>query len=412
MHINDIFDVSITRLNNEGMGIALIDNLVVFIKNALIDEKVKIKIIDIKNNYALGEVIEIIESSDKRIKPICPYYETCGGCACMHMTYEEELKFKKDKIKSIFKKISNIDINIKDIYSYKEFNYRNKVVLKIKNNIIGFYEEKTNNIVSIDKCFLVDELINKEIINLKEFISTYNDNGINEIMIRVINGKIMFSLDNINNDIKDIFIKNFNHLDSIYINNKLEYGNNNLEEIIQDLKFNISPKSFFQVNKNVSEEMYKKAVSYIDDSDTTLDLYSGTGTITSLASKKSKNVIGIEVNKDAVNDANNNIKLNNINNVRFICDKVENRIEELSNLNIDNIILDPPRTGSDKKTLKYILEINSKKIIYISCNPVTLARDYNTLKEKYDIKEISAFDMFPRTYHVETVCVLKIREDV
>ena len=407
MHINDIFDVSITRLNNEGMGIALIDNLVVFIKKALIDEKVKIKIIDIKDNYALGEVIEIIESSDKRIKPICPYYETCGGCACMHMTYEEELNFKIDKIKSIFKKISNIDINIKDIYSYKEFNYRNKVVLKIKNNIIGFYEEKTNNIVSIDKCFLVDELINKEIINLKEFISKYNDNGINEIMIRVINGKIMFSLDNINNDLKDVFIKNFNHLDSIYINNKLEYGNNNLEEIIQDLKFNISPKSFFQVNKNVSEEMYKKAVSYIDDSDTTLDLYSGTGTITSLVSKKSKNVIGIEVNKDAVNDANNNIKLNNINNVRFICDKVENRIEELSNLNIDNIILDPPRTGSDKKTLKYILEINPKQIIYISCNPVTLARDYNTLKEKYDIKKISAFDMFPRTYHVETVMVLE-----
>ena len=410
MHINDIFDVSITRLNNEGMGIALIDNLVVFIKNALIDEKVKIKIIDIKDNYALGEVIEIIESSDKRIKPICPYYETCGGCACMHMTYEEELNFKKNKIKSIFKKISNIDINIKEIYSYKEFNYRNKVVLKIKNNIIGFYEEKTNNIVSIDKCFLVDKIINKEIINLKGFISTYNDNGINEIMIRVINGKVMFSLDNINNDIKDIFIKNFNHLDSIYINNKLEYGNNNLEEIIQDLKFNISPKSFFQVNKNVSEEMYKKAVSYIDDSDTTLDLYSGTGTITSLVSKKTKNVIGIEVNKDAVNDANNNIELNNINNVRFICDKVENRIEELSNLNIDNIILDPPRTGSDKKTLKYILEINPKQIIYISCNPVTLARDYNTLKEKYDIKEMSAFDMFPRTYHVETVMVLEKKD--
>ena len=156
--------------------------------------------------------------------------------------------------------------------------------------------------------------------------------------------------------------------------------------------------------------MYEKAVSYIDKSDITLDLYSGTGTITALLSEKSKKVIGIEVVKEAVNDANNNLKINNISNVEFICDKVENKIETLKKLNIDNIVLDPPRSGSDKKTLKSILEIKPNKIIYISCNPVTLARDYNVLKEKYIIKEINAYDMFSNTYHVETVMVLEKKD--
>lgn len=407
MHINDIYETEIIRLNNEGEGIASIDNFLVFIKNALVNEKVKIRITDIKDNYALGEVLEILSKSDNRIEPICPYYNECGGCSTMHMKYESELEFKKDKIKSIFKKISNVDININNIYSNLEYNYRNKVVLKVSRDNIGFYKEKTNEIINIEKCFLVNEKINDEIKNIRSFISKYKDNNISEIMIRVINNEVMFSLDNINASIKDEFINTFKHIDSIYINNKLEYGKEYLVEEIDDLKFNISPKSFFQVNKEISKMMYEKAVSYINDSDLTLDLYSGTGTITSLASKKSKNVIGIEVIKDSVNDANNNIKINNINNVSFICDRVENKIEELKNKKIDNVILDPPRTGSDKKSLKAILDIEPKQIIYISCNPVTLARDYNTLKEKYNIKEINAYDMFPRTYHVETVMVLE-----
>ena len=410
MHINDIYETEIIRLNNEGEGIASIDNFLVFIKNALVNEKVKIRITDIKDNYALGEVLEILSKSEKRIEPICPYYNECGGCSTMHMTYESELEFKKEKIKSIFKKISNIDININNIYSNIEHNYRNKVVLKVSRDNLGFYKEKTNEIINIEKCFLVNEKINDEIKNIRSFISKYKDNDINEIMIRVINNEVMFSLDNINASIKDEFINTFKHIDSIYINDKLEYGKEYLVEEIDDLKFNISPKSFFQVNKEISKMMYEKAVSYINDSDLTLDLYSGTGTITSLASKKSKNVIGIEVIKDAVNDANNNIKINNINNVSFICDKVENKIEELKNKKIDNVILDPPRTGSDKKSLKAILGIEPKQIIYISCNPVTLARDYNTLKEKYNIKEINAYDMFPRTYHIESLLVLEKKD--
>ena len=406
MHIDDTYEVKIIRLNNEGLGVALVDKFVVFVKNALVNEKVKIKITEVNDNYAKGEVINYIETSSDRVIPSCPFYEKCGGCNLMHMNYESQISFKKDKVKSIFKKISNIDIDIKDIIYDKEYNYRNKVVLKVKNDKIGLYREKTNDIINVDKCLLLDNKINDELIKLELFIHRYKNNNISEIMIRVINDKIMLSLDTINKEVRDSFINNFDHVESIYINNKLVYGNEFLKETINDLKFNISPKSFFQVNKNIMTKMYDKAISYIKGG-TTLDLYSGTGTLSMLASKTSDEVIGIEVVKDAVKDANNNIELNSIKNVSFICDKVENKIEDLKNKKIDNIIMDPPRSGSDKKSLNSILEIEPKQIIYISCNPVTLARDYNTLKEKYNIKEITLFDMFPNTYHIESLMVLE-----
>ena len=409
MHIEDTYEVKIIRLNNEGLGVALVNKFVVFVKNALVNELVKIRITEVNDNYAKGEVINYIETSSDRVIPSCPFYEKCGGCNLMHMNYQSQISFKKDKVKSIFKKISNIDIDIKDIIYDKEYNYRNKVTLKVKNDKIGLYREKTNDIINVDKCLLLDNKINDELIKLELFIHRYKNNNISEIMIRVINDKIMLSLDTINKEVRDSFINNFDHVESIYINNKLVYGNEFLKETINDLDFNISPKSFFQVNKNIMTKMYDKAISYIKGG-TTLDLYSGTGTLSMLASKNSKEVIGIEVVKDAVKDANNNIELNNIKNVSFICDKVENKIDELKNKKIDNIIMDPPRSGSDKKSLNSILEIEPKQIIYISCNPVTLARDYNTLNEKYKIKEITLFDMFPNTYHVETVMVLEKKD--
>ncbi len=409
MHIDNTYEVKIIRLNNEGLGVALVDKFVVFVKNALVNEKVKIRITEVNENYAKGEVINHIETSSNRVIPSCPFYEKCGGCNLMHMNYESQISFKKDKVKSVFKKISNIDTDIKDIIYDKEYNYRNKVVLKVKNDKIGLYREKTNDIINVDKCLLLDNKINDELIKLELFIHRYKNNNISEIMIRVINDKIMLSLDTINKEARDSFINNFDHVESIYINNKLVYGNEFLKETINNLEFNISPKSFFQVNKNIMTKMYDKAISYIKGG-TTLDLYSGTGTLSMLASKTSDEVIGIEVVKDAVKDADNNIELNNIKNVSFICDKVENKIDELKDKKIDNIIMDPPRSGSDKKSLNSILEIEPKQIIYISCNPVTLARDYNTLKEKYNIKEITLFDMFPNTYHVETVMVLEKKD--
>ena len=400
-------ETKILRLNNEGEGVGIINNITTFIPYALVSEIVKVKINNVYDNYARGTITQIMEKSNDRVKPICPHYYECGGCNLMHLKYEKQLEFKKEKIESILKKISNENIKVNNIYYDKDLNYRNKITLKVDKNKIGYYKEKSNELIEIESCYIVDNKINEGVKKIKEFINKYPDNNISEIMIRVINNKIMISLDNISLNYKDIFIEVFNYLDSIYINNNLIHGEKVLQETIDNFKFNISPNSFFQVNKNISKIMYEKVVSYIDKSDITLDLYSGTGTITTLLSKKSKKVIGIEVVKDAVRDANENIKNNNITNVEFICDKVENKIDTLKKLNINNIVLDPPRSGSDRKTLKTILEINPEKIIYISCNPVTLARDYNILKDKYIIKEINAFDMFPNTYHCESVCVLE-----
>ena len=408
MEKDEIYETKIVRLNNEGEGIGTINDIVTFVPYTLVNELVKVKIKKIYDNYATSDLIEIIKPSKDRIIPICPYFYQCGGCNLMHMNNNIQLKYKKDKVESIFKKITNENIKVDNIYSYNTLNYRNKVVLKVYKNIIGYYKENTNEIVAIDKCLIADKSINEVLDKIILFINKYIDHDIKEIMIRVINNKVMLSVDNINSKYKELFIDKFKYIESIYINNNLLYGKKVLLETIDNIKFNISPKSFFQVNKIVSQKMYEKVISYIDNSDITLDLYSGTGTITMLLSKKSKKVIGIEVVKDAVKDANDNIKNNNITNVEFICGKVENNIDKLTN--IDNIVMDPPRSGSDKKTLKTILKLEPKKIIYVSCNPITLARDYNILKEKYILKEVNAYDMFPNTYHVETVMFLEKKD--
>ena len=391
--------VKILRLNNEGEGIGTIFDKIIFVDNALIDEKVKVRITEEHKNYLKGKNLKVLKKSKNRIEPLCKYYNKCGGCNIMHM--KNQIDFKKEKVITLFDKMCKEKIN-PDIFSYNEYNYRNKITLKIKDNKLGFYKTKTNELVEINECLITNNKLNNVIKDLNKYLKT-NEIKNNEIMLRICNDKIMMSLSNLNNI--DNFIKYFNYVDSIYVNNKLVHGQKTLIENINDYKFNVSPKSFFQVNKKVMEKMYEKVLSYIDENDLTLDLYSGTGTITILLSKISKKVIGIELEKDAVKDSKENLKLNNINNVVFYKGKVEDKINDLKDLKIDNIVIDPPRAGINKKGIEIIKEINSKQIIYISCNPNTLARDYNLLKDLYEIKEITLYDMFPQTYHIESVLV-------
>ena len=408
VQVNKIYKTKIIRQNNELSGIGIIDDIIVFIDYAIKDEVVKVKINKIFKNYAIGSIVEIIEKSKDRVEPICPYFFKCGGCDLMHIDYSKQLELKKEKVKSILKKICNIDISLDYINSYNTLNYRNKVVFKVDKNKIGFYEKKTNDLIDIDKCIISNNKINECLMKIRNFIKINNNHGITEILIRVCNNEVMICIDNINNSVKNNFIDQLKDVSSIYINNKNIYGKAFLTQTLNELNFSVSPKSFFQVNIDVTKNLYNKVLSYVNKSDVIVDLYSGTGTITTMLSKKAKKVIGIEVVKDAVKDAKNNIILNNVNNVEFICDKVQNKIDILKNLNIDIIIMDPPRSGSDRKTLNSILNIEPKKIIYVSCNPVTLARDINILKEKYMLKEINAYDMFLNTYHVECVCLLQL----
>ena len=388
--------VKIENLDHFGRGIAKVNNMPIFVENSLINEEVEIVITKEKKKYMEGFVSNYLKKSPLRVESNCPYYDKCGGCDLLHMSYEEQLKYKENKVKEIIKKFSGLEC-VNSIVGSIQFNYRNKVTLHVKNGVIGYYKENSNEIISIDKCLLVDERINILIDEIKNL----NLNGINKIVIRVTNNESMaIFYGDINLDV-DL------RADTIIINSKVTKGNGYIEENIGDLKFIISPTSFFQVNNVGMINIYNKVLEYVDGGNV-LDLYCGTGTIGIYVSKKADKVLGIEINDEAIKDALLNKKINNINNVDFISGDVGTILSK-NKFKFDIVIVDPPRAGLDNNSINNIIKINPKKIIYVSCDPVTLARDLNILKEYYDVLEITPFDMFSNTYHVECVCLLNLR---
>ncbi len=300
---------------------------------------------------------------------------------------ENERKIKKDEIERLFKrKVNYLNTN-------NSLNYRNKVVLHIKNNKIGFYDSKTHNICSFNTCYLLDSLINKTIYNIKEYDLT----GVYEIMIRSVNNEVMV---NIISDIENTPLLNID-VDSLYLNDKYIKGKEYLIDEINKYKFSIYPLSFYQINNEGMTSIYNKAKEYILGGDTLLDLYCGTGTIGIWMSDIFRKVVGVEINESSIKNANINKKLNNINNIEFICSDAK-RIKG----KFDSIIVDPPRNGLSKEVINYINNSNSKRLVYISCNYKTLKRDIDLLSN-YALKDISICDMFPRTKHVESVCMLE-----
>ncbi len=390
--------MEIVKYDHNGRGIGYLNNKIVFVSNTIIGEDVEVKIIEDKKNYSVGEVINYNKKSDLRVNNLCPYFNICGGCDIMHLPYLEQLKFKQNKIKEIINKFYGEDIIIKDIIYDKEYYYRNKVSLKV-NNKVGYFKKNSHDIVNIDKCILLDEDINKviEILNKIDLKSNKN------IIIRRNTSGLMIIFESpINYDlIKD-------YVSSIYLNDKKIYGDILYDEM-NGLKFIISPNSFFQVNKYNTINLYNKILDYCDlkGDETVLDLYCGTGTIGSFVSLKCKKVIGIEINESSIKDANINKEINKLNNINFICGDSGKILKDNKYKNIDIVVVDPPRSGLSDLSIEEILNINPKKIVYTSCDPVTLARDLKKLSEKYKVMELTPVDMFPHTYHVESVCVLE-----
>jgi len=345
-----------------------------------------------------GKVINYIEKKERH--SICPYSDICGGCHLTDLKYSEQLIYKENKVKELFKKVLNIDILIKDVISGNNNYYRNKITLHVKNKKIGFYSGESHDLVEIDNCVITDKEINLVIKNLKDIVK---DSDIEEVMVRNHNGILLDIKGKIN---KEELLNSFGYVEVIYLNDKLIKGEGFVISNILDKKFKVSRKSFFQVNNEVCAKIFNSVRNYIKGKGhkKALDLYCGTGIIGILISDLVESVTGIEVVKDAVINANDNKELNSINNINFICDKVENRINEFND--IDLIIVDPPRSGLDSKSIDNILRIGAKDVIYISCNPNTLVRDLKELTTLYDIKEVSIADMFPNTYHVETIVFL------
>lgn len=389
--------MQIVKMDNQGRGITYYNKKIVFVNNALPNEDVDISIVLDKKKYSIANVDKYNKISNKRIKPKCKYYGICGGCQLQHITYNDELEYKANYLNDIFK---TLNIKINKIISDNNYNYRNKITMKTTNNKIGFNKLNSNQIINIDKCLLANKNINEKL----QWLQELNLNNLKEIILKTFNNKSMLVLNGCN-DIKIDNIKT--DFDAIYINNTLVSGNRIIASI-NNIKYYISPNAFFQVNINIATKMFdyiKKVCKEIQASKV-LDLYCGCGSISLYISNTVKHVYGIELNNESIKDANLNKKLNNINNVDFKCDTTDN----ITNIkDFDTLIIDPPRSGLSKNVINKILKNKIKNIIYVSCDPITLKRDLTRLECIYNIETITAFDMFPNTYHVESVTTLKLK---
>lgn len=411
--IDEIYEAEIIGLENEGMGVCKIHGMVVFVPKSLVGEKVRVRITEIKKNFARGKVVEILETSNKRCESKCPYYDECGGCNLRHQSSKENLKFKKEKVETALKKIGKIDVKVDEVLpSFKEDNYRNKVSFKVEDNRIGFYGEGTYQLIDVDYCLLAQNEINDTLTIIRSYLKE-NKNQIKSITIKYGNAMNellvdIYSLNDKDIEIIDYLTTNVKNLKTIIYNDKIVYGNGYIKEISNGLMFNVSAKSFFQVNATQAEKLYETAISLakLNKDDVVLDLYCGTGTITSIVAGYVKKVIGIEIVEEAVVDAKENLKINNINNVFFICGDAAKEITKIKE-KIDVIFVDPPRKGVDRKAIAVMKKLLPKKIVYISCNPVTMARDLSYLNDLYEVKKVMPVDMFPNTAHVECVSLLE-----
>jgi 23S rRNA (uracil1939-C5)-methyltransferase len=386
-------EVKIEKLDNFGNGITHIDNKIVFVKRALPGEIVDIEIYKEKKDLAFAKIVNIIEPSKNRKKPICPYYDRCGGCDFLHTTDEIEKEFKINKAKFLFNRCDNY-------YETENLNYRNKIVLHSKNGRYGLYQEETNDLVEIDYCYIVDNKINEIIKSLKK------DNiwGDFDITIRNFDGDILLFLDGKINNL--CFYDTTKIVKTIIVNKQVIVGKGYVYFYINDYKIRLGARSFFQVNLEGLNNIYKIIKKFLDKKEIVhaLDLYSGVSLWSILFNKEIKEIDSIEINEEACLNAKDNILENNIKNINIINGKVEDNIDEFNN--IDLVITDPPRSGMDKKTIEYLTKINSKYIIYISCNMDTLKRDLDNLSN-YEIVELDLVNMFKKTYHCETVCILE-----
>lgn len=390
----------ITSLNNQGLGICYVNNKITFVYNTLIGDVVDIEIIKTTSKYNIAKVKNYLKRSDSYKASFCKYSSTCGGCNFLNMSYEDTLVYKREKVEHVLKKFANIDEYVAIVSSDNRYNYRNKITLQVQNKEIGYYTYNTNEIVAIDNCLIAKESINKIIPILKEFNVNNGKiiircNYIDELLIHIITDDRVKIPQDLPSNIKGIIV-----------NSKTLYGDNFLIDKIGDKYFKLSYDSFFQVNNYVSSIIFDLIDKHILKDENILDLYCGVGTLGLSTYIKDKKLYGIEIVENAINNAIYNAKHNSVVNYEYKCGKVEDQINRYINENIGVVIVDPPRKGLDKKALNSILAINPKQVIYVSCDPITLARDLNTLKDRYKIEYICALDMFPNTYHVETFVVL------
>ncbi|EGL83877.1 RNA methyltransferase, TrmA family [Caldalkalibacillus thermarum TA2.A1] len=448
---NDEVELKIHDLNHEAMGVGRYEGYTLFVKDALPGEVVKAKVLKTKKNFGYAKVLEILEQSPARMKPPCPIFARCGGCQLQHLAYEEQLKYKEQLVKNDLERIGGLDLNKVNVYPVigmeKPWRYRNKTQVPIGEEegglIGGFYRPRSHDIIDMEACLIQHEQHDQVIQKVKEIgtrlgIPAYNEDKHSGLLRHVVakygfaTGQLMIVLvtngEHIpaKNKLVDELVSAFPNLKSIVQNintkrtnvifgdeSKVLWGEPYIYDKIGDIRFAISARSFFQVNPVQTQVLYEKAMAYADleGHETVIDAYCGIGTISLFLAQKAKQVLGVEVVPEAVADAKRNARLNGMTNVQFAVGEAEKIIPwwRAQGIKADVIVVDPPRKGCDGSLLKTIIEMKPERVVYISCNPSTLARDIKILEAGgFETREVQPVDMFPHTSHVEVAAKLVV----
>ncbi len=444
---NKEYEVKIESVTSEGMGVGHIDGFCVFVSQTVTGDKVKVLILKVKSGYAYAKVTEFIEKSKYRTEPVCPAFSKCGGCQLMHIDYDYQLEVKRNIIDDALSRIGGLDCKVSYmIGADNQLRYRNKMIFPIgkdKNNkpVCGFYKERSHDIVSLDDCFLGGE-INKKIVScIMDFvkenrISVYDEikhtgtlrrifirEGFHTKQVMIVisvndkklknSDKLVAVLTELSADVKSIILNINTKKTNAVLGDKniLLFGSEVIEDYLCGMKYEISPYSFFQINPVQTQKLYDTAIDFaqITKNDYVMDIYCGIGTISLATAKKAKEVVGIEIVEQAIINARKNAERNGVENVRFYAKDASEIVPELikNGERPDVVILDPPRKGSDEKTLSAIAYAKPERIVYVSCNPATLARDLKFLTQNgYEVKKVCGADMFCQTVHVESVVMM------
>ncbi len=435
---NEEYVVKIADYGTDGEGIAKINDFTVFVAGALKNEKCKIHITKVLSSYAYAKIVEILEKSEHRVQSDCKTYPKCGGCSLRHIDYKETLQIKRQKVQNLVNKMLNDKIIVDETVGMdKPVFYRNKAIYPIsKTKMPGIFAARSHDVIEFEECKI--QTINSQKI-AKFILEKWNDTiydektgkgllrnimiregfATNEIMIVLVqNGEKKYDASNL--------VKEFPNIKTVVVNvntkntnvvlankNIICYGDGFIYDKLGDYTFKISPNSFYQVNPKQTEKLYNLAVekANLKADDILCDLYCGIGTIGIFASNFVKKVYGIEIVESAVKDANENAKLNNVNNIEFILGDTEKAFDSLLKNDIKPtvVIVDPPRKGLDDTTIENLCKLKLDRVVYVSCNPATLVRDLAKMEEIYIVKSITPVDNFCYSSHVESVAVLELK---
>ncbi|MCS4486891.1 23S rRNA (uracil(1939)-C(5))-methyltransferase RlmD [Staphylococcus americanisciuri] len=445
---NETYTGRVIDLTHEGHGVVKIDQYPIFVPQALINETIRYKVIKVNKKFGFGKLLDIVEESEQRVIPPCDYYQKCGGCQLQHLSYEAQLEMKKEQVVNLFHrkgKMTEVPI-LPTVGMTEPWHYRNKTQIPVgiskEGDIqMGFYRQRSHDIIDMDTCLIQDDIQNQIMREIKQLvqqyeISTYNEQrhqGLlrhvvirlghftNEVMvIFVVNGKKLPHAD----AIVDTLIQTFPMIKSIKINSHREktnvimgtksytlFGKDYIEDTLNDVHFEISDLSFYQINVMQTQKLYNIAVDYaqLTGNEVVLDAYCGIGTIALSMADKAKHVYGVEVVPEAIADAKRNAKNNSYDNTTFVAGPAEKVILDWQRAGIqpDVVTVDPPRKGCDPTFIETLKTLAPERIVYVSCNPSTQLRDINLLKDQYSVIEVTPVDMFPHTAHVECVALLQ-----